>query len=78
MTTQKTTLGITADQEGIWSAYKEAVKGKDAVMLSHRRTMAVGGMATPDQRFAFHQQGLDQMQKVTIAIRDLYTELTPE
>ena len=78
LTTLKTALGITADQDGTWSAYEEAMKGKAAVMLSHRQTMSAGGMATPEQRFAFHQQGLDQMQKVTIASRDLYTELTPE
>jgi hypothetical protein len=78
LTRLKTTLGITADQEDAWSTYEESVKGKAAVMLSHRQTMSAGGMATPEQRFAFHQQGLDQMQKVTIASRDLYTELTPE
>ena len=78
LTKLKTVLGITADQDGTWSAYEEAVKGKAAVMFSHRQTMSAGGMATPEQRFDFHQQGLDQMQKVTIASRDLYTELTPE
>jgi hypothetical protein len=47
-------------------------------MLSHRQTMFGSGQIAPEQRFAFHQQGLDQMQKVTIASRDLYTVLTPE
>jgi len=78
LTTLKTTLGVTTDQESTWKAYEDTVKGKAAVMLSHRQTMSAGGMATPEQRFAFHQQGLDQMQKVIVASRDLYTELTPE
>ena len=78
LTRLKTTLGITADQEGAWNTYEETVKSKAAVMLSHRQTLSAGGMATPEQRFTFHQQGLDQMQKVIVASRDLYTELTPE
>lgn len=77
LTELKTALGITADQESTWNAYEEAVKGKAAVMLSHRQTMFGSGPMTPEQRFAFHQQGLDQMQLVTIASRDLYTVLTP-
>ena len=74
----KAKLGITADQESAWNAYEQAVKGKAAVMLSHRQAMSGSGSMTPEQRFAFHQQGLDQMQKVTIASRDLYNVLTPE
>ena len=74
----KNRLGITADQESVWEAYEEAVKAKVAVMLSHRQTMMGSGSVTPEQRFALHQQGLDQMQTVTIATRDLYAVLTPE
>lgn len=78
LTGLKTALGITADQEITWNAYENAVKGKTAVMLSHRQTMFGSGPMTPEQRIAFHQPGLDQMQKLTIASRDLYTVLTPE
>ena len=78
LTGLKTRLGITADQENTWVAYEEAVKAKAAVMLSHRQTMMGTGSVTPEQRFALHQQGLDQMQKVTTATRDLYAVLTPE
>ena len=74
----KARLGITADQESLWEAYEEAVKTKAAVMLSHRQTMMGSRSVTPEQRFALHQQGLDQMQKVTAATRDLYAVLTPE
>ena len=78
LTGLKTRLGITADQESVWEAYEEAVKAKAAVMLSHRQTMMGSGSVTPEQRFALHQQGLDQMQTVTTATRDLYAVLTPE
>ena len=78
LTGLKTTLGITAGQEGAWNAYAEAVKGKAGLMIAHRQTMMGSGGIAPEQRLAFHQQGLDQMQKVTAASRDLYTLLTPE
>ena len=78
LTGLKMKLGITTDQESTWKVYKDAVKGKAAVMLSHRQTMMGSSSMTPEQRFAFHQQGLDQMQTVNDASRDLYSVLTPE
>ena len=74
----KTELAITADQEAAWNAYAAAVKGKAAVMLSHRQTMLDSGAMNPELRFAFHQQGMAQMQQVTSARRDLYAVLSPE
>ncbi|KRT54379.1 Spy/CpxP family protein refolding chaperone [endosymbiont of Ridgeia piscesae] len=74
----RSTLGITADQESAWNAYTEAVKGKAGLMASHRQSMFGSGSIAPEQRFTFHQQGLEQMQKVTTASRDLYSVLTPE
>ena len=74
----KTSLQINADQEAAWKAYEEAVKAKAAVMLSHREVMRGSGMPDAEQRLAFHQQGLEQMQKVTAAGRNLYESLTPE
>ncbi|EGW54149.1 Spy/CpxP family protein refolding chaperone [Candidatus Endoriftia persephonae] len=74
----RSTLGITADQESAWNAYTEAVKGKAGLMASHRQSMFGSGSIAPEQRFTFRQQGLEQMQKVTTASRDLYSVLTPE
>ena len=78
ITQLKTTLGITPEQETAWSAYAEAVKGKAGLMVSHRQAMWGPDGVTADQRLGFHQQGLEQMQKVTAATRDLYSVLTPE
>ncbi|RLJ20521.1 hypothetical protein DJ031_05730 [bacterium endosymbiont of Escarpia laminata] len=77
LTGLKSTLGITVEQEDAWNTYEEAVKGKVGVMLSHRQTMFGSGTIAPEQRFTFHQQGLEQMQKVTAASRGLYAVLTP-
>lgn len=78
LTELKTTLSITADQEGVWNAYAEAVKGKTGLMIAHRQTMMGSDSIAPEQRLAFHEQGLEQMQKVSTASRDLYSVLTPE
>lgn len=78
LTELKTTLGITTDQESVWNTYEEAVIGKAGLMTAHRQTMMGTGGIAPEQRFTFHQQGLEQMQKVTTASRDLYTVLMPE
>ncbi|MEN8179115.1 MAG: Spy/CpxP family protein refolding chaperone [Pseudomonadota bacterium] len=78
LTGLKNNLGITTDQESVWNVYEEAVKGKAGLMFAHRQTMMGSGSIAPEQRLALHQQGLEQMQKVTIASRDLYTVLTPE
>ncbi|MCP5409130.1 MAG: Spy/CpxP family protein refolding chaperone [Chromatiaceae bacterium] len=74
----RTTLEITADQETAWNAYAEAVKGKAGLMLAHRQSMMGSAGVAPEQRFAFHQQGLEQMQRITTTGRDLYNLLTPE
>ncbi len=74
----KSTLGITADQETAWKQYADAVKARADLMQSHRQQMFTDGPVTPDQRLAFHQQGLDQLQQVTTARRDLYNVLTPQ
>jgi len=77
LTDLKSTLGITTDQETAWNRYADAVKARAGLMQSHREQMFNGGPVTPDQRLAFHQQGLDQLQQVTAARRDLYNVLTP-
>ena len=78
LTRLKETIGITSDQEVAWNTYADSVKGKAGLMFAHRQTMFGSGSTTPEQRLTFHEQGLEQMQKVTIASRDLYTVLTPE
>ena len=78
LTQLKTTLGITPEQEGTWSAYVDAGKGKAGMMVSHRQAMFGSGGVTADQRLSFHQQGLAQMQTLTAAARDLHAVLTPE
>ncbi|MEL0586388.1 MAG: Spy/CpxP family protein refolding chaperone [Candidatus Thiodiazotropha sp. (ex. Lucinoma kazani)] len=78
LTDLKATLGITADQEGAWDAYVGAVKGKAELMSSHRQAMMGAKQMAPEQHFAFHQQGLDQMQKITTARSDLFNVLTSE
>jgi len=74
----KATLGITPDQEAAWNRYIDAVRGRAELMQSHRQQMFATGPLSPDQRLAFHQQGLEQLQKLTAARRDLYDTLTPQ
>ena len=78
LTELKSTLAITGEQESAWNTYADAVKSQVGVMQSHRQLMFGSEPITPDQRLAFHQQGLDQMQKMATASRDLYSTLTPE
>jgi len=78
LTALKTDLGITADQEAAWTTYAEAVKAKAGLMAVHRATMHGADTVTHEQRLTFHQQGLEQMQKVAGATRELYAVLTPE
>jgi hypothetical protein len=74
----KTTLGITPEQESAWSAYTEALKGKAEVIASHRQVMHGPTPVSADQRLNFHQQGLEQMQRLNTATRNLYAVLSPE
>ena len=78
LTELKSTLAITGEQESAWNTYADAVKSQVGVMQSHRQLMFGSEPITPEQRLAFHQQGLDQMQKMATASRDLYSTLTPE
>jgi Spy/CpxP family protein refolding chaperone len=73
----KTTLGITPEQESAWGAYAAAVEAKTDLMTTHRQAM-FNGAVTPEDRIAFHQQGLAQMQQVVQARQALYAVLTPE
>lgn len=74
----KSTLGITPDQETAWNRYADAVEARADLMQTHRQQMFTNGPVGPDQRLTFHQQGLDQLQKVTTARRDLFNVLSPQ
>jgi protein CpxP len=74
----ETRLGITPEQESAWDNYADAVKAKAALMTSHRSAMTGAYSIGPDQRQAFHQQGMEQMQRVQDAARGLYAVLSPE
>lgn len=78
LTELKTTLDITADQETVWKSYSDAIKGSAGLMLAHRTTMHSSQQIEPEQRFTLHEEGLQQMQTVTTAGRDLFQVLTPE
>ena len=78
LTELKSVIGVTDEQEAAWDAYADSLKIRAGMMLSHRQLMFGSEPVTPEQRFALHQQGLDQMQRITAASRDLYKALTPE
>ena len=78
LTDQKARIGITAEQESAWSAYATAVKGKYDLMQSHRQARFGGAGVDANQIQAFHQEGLNQMQKVLSTTQDLNAVLTPE
>ena len=78
LTQLKSIIGVTGEQETAWNAYADTLRSKAGMMLSHRQLMFGDEPITPEQRFSLHQQGLDQMQRITIASRDLYDALTPE
>ena len=56
---------------------KRLKAGWAGLMLAHRQSMMGSAGVAPEQRFAFHQQGLEQMQRITTTGRDLYNLLTP-
>lgn len=78
LTELKSIIGVTDEQETAWNDYAETLKSNAGMMLSHRQLMFGGEPVTPEQRFALQQQGLEQMQRMTTASRDLYNALTPE
>ncbi len=77
ITTMKAQLGITPAQESALNAYVAALQSRAELMQSHREAMFTTGPVNPDQRLAFHQQGLNQMQQLFDARRNLYDVLTP-
>jgi hypothetical protein len=74
----KTTVNVTAEQEGVWKDYSEAVMEKAALMQSHQQIMMNSEPLKADQHFALHRQSLEQMQKLLSAAEALYGKLSPE
>jgi len=77
LATLKSELEITPEQKTAWQTYAAAVQGQAGLMVAHRQSMHSGTLST-DQRQTFHQQGMDQMRKVSHAAEALYAVLTPE
>jgi len=73
----KNTLAITPEQESAWQAYVDAVQEKAGLMAAHREVMQSSTLSA-DQHQVFHQQGLEQMRKLSDATGALYAVLTPE
>jgi len=73
----KEKLKITAEQEGAWQTYADAVQAQAGLMAAHRQVMHSGTLSA-DQHQTFHQQGLEQMQKLSDATGALLAVLTPE
>ena len=74
----KQSLAITPAQETAWNDYAQALQAQSGLMQAHRQAMFANGMPNADQRLAFHQQGLAQMQRVVDARRALFATLTPQ
>jgi len=74
-------LNITPAQDSPWQAFADAVKKQAQTMVAMRASMqAPAGTTTErmDQRIAFMKLGLDNMQAVDSAAKQLYAVLTTE
>ena len=77
----KAELGITAAQEGAWSAFAANTRARAQDMQAHRDAMLEGSATTPErfeQRAQFMQQRVAAMGATAAAVKDLYAVLTPE
>jgi len=74
-------LNITPAQESQWQAFADAVKQRAQTMVAMRASLqSPAGTTTErmDQRIAFMKLGLDKMQAVDSAAKQLYAVLTTE
>lgn len=78
LTAMKSRLGITPEQEPAWDDFATALRSGAAMMGAHRQAMMGGEPVTQEQRLAFRQQGMGQMQQMAAAGEALYQALTPE
>lgn len=79
---QKTALGITADQEKAWNAYAELVKTQAGSMLARHEAMWNSNATSSADRLALHSafmtQRAQEVEALNKAYADLYAVLTPE
>lgn len=80
LTNLKEALGITAEQETVWTNFAEATRAKVKLMDSHHQTMHGGtaGSFTSETRLKMMEEGAQQMQQLATATRELYAALTTE
>lgn len=74
-------LNITPAQETQWQTFADSVKQQAQTMAAmHASMQSAAGTGTErmDQRIAFMQQGLNSMQAVNSAAKQLYGVLTPD
>jgi len=74
-------LNITPAQESPWQAFAGAIKKQAQTMVAMRASMQSPAGTTierMDQRIAFMKLGLDNMQAVDSAAKQLYAVLTTE
>lgn len=77
----KRRLNITPAQEKPWQAFADSVRKQAQTMVAMRTSMqspAATMTERMDQRTAFMKLGLDNMQAVDSAAKQLYAMLTPE
>lgn len=77
----KARLNITAAQESQWKAFADSVSTQAQTMVSmHASMQSPAGTMTEhmDRRIAFTKLGLENMQVVDNAAKQLYAVLTPE
>lgn len=83
----KTELAITAEQEGLWSAYADALRQASATMVQHHQEMMQlfqGGTLpqTLPEQLALHQEMMSEGQSVMAslsgALLPLYDALSPQ
>ena len=74
-------LSITPEQETQWQAFADSVKQQAQTMVAMHASMQNAPSTSTermDQRIAFMQLGLNNMQAVDSAAKQLYSVLTPE
>lgn len=80
LTHLKQTLGITADQETVWTQFADATRAKAKLMATHRQTMHGGAPESVDTEthLKMMEEGAQHMQQLATATRELYAALTKE
>lgn len=78
----KAELKITAAQESAWKAFADQTKQQAEAMQAWMTTVQVSAQASAPERIEMRNQIMkkrqEQMEKSTVAFKDLYAALTPE